>query len=123
MKKEIGARADTRQTVTSFSNASSQTLSPDGKPMHSGAVVAQYVRCGKPSCRCARGELHGPYWYLFRRVGGRLKKTYLRPGQVEAARAACEEWRRFQARRLGARETMGLLRQMRQVLRDMRINY
>ena len=46
--------------------------------MHPGAVIAQYARCGKAGCRCARGELHGPYWYVFRRVGGRLRKTYLR---------------------------------------------
>jgi hypothetical protein len=25
------------------------------------------VKCGKKSCkRCAAGELHGPYWYLYR---------------------------------------------------------
>jgi Family of unknown function (DUF6788) len=25
------------------------------------------VKCGKKSCkRCASGELHGPYWYLYR---------------------------------------------------------
>jgi hypothetical protein len=23
----------------------------------------ELVRCGKKSCRCAGGELHGPYWY------------------------------------------------------------
>lgn len=20
-------------------------------------------KCGKPNCKCAQGELHGPYWY------------------------------------------------------------
>ncbi|HEX6710003.1 MAG TPA: hypothetical protein VF068_06690 [Rubrobacter sp.] len=25
------------------------------------------VKCGKKGCKkCARGELHGPYWYLYR---------------------------------------------------------
>jgi hypothetical protein len=23
----------------------------------------ELIRCGKKSCRCAGGELHGPYWY------------------------------------------------------------
>ena len=29
-----------------------------------GSVVNQMRRCGKPGCRCAEGELHGPYVYL-----------------------------------------------------------
>ena len=89
--------------------------------MHPGAVIAERKRCGKPSCRCARGELHGPYFYLYRRLGGRLTKTYLRPSEVESARAACAEWRDCQALLLAQRrETMGLFRRMRQILRDMR---
>jgi hypothetical protein len=39
-----------------------------------GALVIQRRRCGKPGCRCARGELHGPYVFLTvqRRAGRRL---------------------------------------------------
>src|SRR5258708_39933733 len=29
-----------------------------------GTVLDQRRRCGKPGCRCAGGELHGPYTYL-----------------------------------------------------------
>ena len=29
-----------------------------------GRLVRQGRRCGKPGCRCAGGELHGPYTYL-----------------------------------------------------------
>jgi hypothetical protein len=37
-----------------------------------GALVIQRRRCGKPGCRCARGELHGPYVFLtVRRTTGR----------------------------------------------------
>lgn len=35
------------------------------------------VRCGKAKCRCAAGKLHGPYWYSYMRVGGRLKSQYV----------------------------------------------
>jgi hypothetical protein len=43
-----------------------------------GVLCRQWVRCGRPGCRCARGELHGPYWYLFRRDdAGRLHKRYV----------------------------------------------
>jgi len=39
-----------------------------------GALVIQRRRCGKPGCRCARGELHGPYVFLTvrQRTGRRL---------------------------------------------------
>ena len=29
-----------------------------------GSLVSQMRRCGKEGCRCAQGELHGPYIYL-----------------------------------------------------------
>jgi len=29
-----------------------------------GSLTEQSRRCGKPGCRCAEGELHGPYVYL-----------------------------------------------------------
>src|SRR3954471_17783772 len=29
-----------------------------------GTVVTQRRRCGKAGCRCADGQLHGPYTYL-----------------------------------------------------------
>jgi hypothetical protein len=29
-----------------------------------GSLVERYVTCGNPSCKCARGERHGPVWYL-----------------------------------------------------------
>ena len=55
-----------------------------------GAVCPQWVKCGKPNCKCARGELHGPYWYRFwRDPFGSLCKEYVRPGDLEAVRVAC----------------------------------
>jgi hypothetical protein len=29
-----------------------------------GSLTERYLTCGKPECRCARGERHGPVWYL-----------------------------------------------------------
>jgi len=44
-----------------------------------GSYVLQKVKCGKPSCRCARpdGELHGPYWYLYWKKDGKTKSKYV----------------------------------------------
>lgn len=66
-----------------------------------GVVCAQMVRCGKKNCKCARGELHGPYFYHFERVDSVLVKKYVKAKDVAALRAACEmrrrreEWRRL----------------------------
>ena len=29
-----------------------------------GSLMERYLTCGNPGCRCARGERHGPVWYL-----------------------------------------------------------
>ena len=58
-----------------------------------GALCAQYKRCGKPTCRCARGDLHGPYFYRFRWRAGRAVKSYVPLSQVEAVRSACVRYR------------------------------
>ena len=61
---------------------------PDKLP---GTVQPQYVRCGKPNCRCVRGELHGPFYYRFwRDHSGRQHKEYVRKADLEAVRNACE---------------------------------
>ena len=29
-----------------------------------GSLIERYLTCGNPNCKCARGERHGPVWYL-----------------------------------------------------------
>jgi hypothetical protein len=38
-------------------------LPPAGEVLR-GSLVERYVTCGNPSCKCTRGERHGPMWYL-----------------------------------------------------------
>lgn len=35
------------------------------------------IRCGKESCKCARGKLHGPYWYSYTRMGDKVTSQYI----------------------------------------------
>src|SRR5205809_3336968 len=49
-----------------------------------GSLVEQTRRCGKPGCRCADGQPHGPYVYLSPRPHGRGKLRYV-PGELVAA--------------------------------------
>lgn len=55
-----------------------------------GKIQAQYIRCGKPTCHCASGEAHGPYYYRTWRDGGRTRKVYVKPDEVDAVRKSCE---------------------------------
>jgi hypothetical protein len=52
---------------------------PEAGGLLPGTLVEQRRRCGKEGCRCAQGELHGPYRYL--QVAGRL--VYVPAGLAE----------------------------------------
>lgn len=75
-----------------------------------GVVRPQWVRCGRPNCRCASGRLHGPYHYRFWRERGRLRKEYVPLSRLDGVRAACE------ARRQQRRELAACLEEWRQLL-------
>ncbi len=82
---------------------------PEASAVLSGSVIAGRVRCSRPNCHCARRKaggaaLHGPYFYHFWREGGRLKKRYLRPGEVEATRQACARGKAERTRRASYRK-------------------
>ena len=53
------------------------------------AICKQFRKCGKPGCKCNRGELHGPYFYYFYREDGKLKKSYIRKAE------AAELWKSY----------------------------
>ena len=57
---------------------------PDVEATLRGAVQRQMRRCGKAGCRCAEGELHGPYIYVSVRVGDRSRLLYVPTEAVEA---------------------------------------
>ncbi len=83
--------------------------------MTKGSVHAQWVKCGKAGCKCARGELHGPYFYVFWRENGRLRKKYVRRSdllQVLSATAA------YRLEKQQLREAKSILRQIRELLRN-----
>ena len=41
-----------------------------------GSLIERYLTCGNPNCKCARGQRHGPVWYLTVTLGpGRTTGT------------------------------------------------
>jgi hypothetical protein len=60
-----------------------------------GSLLAEYVRCGTPTCRCMHtGPAHGPYWRRFWREDGRTYSAYVRRAEVDATRRAIAQWHR-----------------------------
>jgi hypothetical protein len=64
-----------------------------GEPMVRGSVVVHRRRCGKPSCRCANGELPHEAVVLSYSEGGRTRFVMLPASEVAGVRAAVERYR------------------------------
>jgi hypothetical protein len=49
----------------------------DVEQVLAGTLTDQARRCGRPGCRCGRGEPHGPYAYFTPRPAGRGRARYV----------------------------------------------
>ena len=63
---------------------------PDVELTLRGSVQTQSRRCGKPRCRCAEGELHGPYVYLAVRRGSGSRLLYIAADLAEEVQRRVE---------------------------------
>jgi hypothetical protein len=70
-----------------------------------GSLQRQRVKCGKPGCKCSRGELHDGYYYFFMPTPAGLAKFYVRREDVPAVRAVIAE--RVNRRRMWRAELEG----------------
>jgi hypothetical protein len=52
---------------------------------------------GKPNCKCARGDLHGPYYHRYYRIGDRVGKEYIRLAELDSVRSACDRHSELQS--------------------------
>jgi hypothetical protein len=69
----------------------------DVEQVLSGSLVEQTRRCGKPDCRCAAGEPHGPYAYFAPRPSGRGRLRYVPAELVAVVRARLRRGEQVQA--------------------------
>ena len=61
-----------------------------------GSLVERYVTCGNPACKCAKGERHGPMWYLTVTLGrGRTTGGIIPSEKVDEVRGWIENYRRL----------------------------
>jgi hypothetical protein len=70
-------------------------LPPVGEILR-GSLMERYVTCGNPACKCARGERHGPSWYLSVTLGpGRTTGSIVREEKVEEIRSWIENYHKL----------------------------
>jgi hypothetical protein len=64
--------------------------------MLQGSLSQTTRTCGRPNCRCHRGERHGPHTYLtFKTADGRSSALYVPPSELATFRKAVAAWARF----------------------------
>ena len=85
------------------------------------AFVRHGVKCGKTTCRCHAGSLHGPYAFLYwRDEGGRQRRRYVRKADAELIERIVQD--RQRAEREARRQALAAraeLRQLRSWLREL----
>ena len=60
-----------------------------------GSLMERYLTCGNPGCKCARGERHGPVWYLSVTLGQSHRTGFTIPAdQVEPVRQWIDNYHR-----------------------------
>lgn len=60
------------------------------------SLITRYTTCGKPGCKCMRGEKHGPSYTASVTVApGKTRQVYVRKDDVETVKAWIENYDRL----------------------------
>ena len=94
-------------------------ISPKTQPIR-GSLMAQYKRCGRDNCRCAKDFKHGPFFYHVWYVQGERFKKYVRKSDFDRIKASIEA---FQAQRREQQQSRAeieaILRENREARRNL----
>ena len=68
-------------------------------PLRRGSLSERFVKCGKPSCPCAKDPKarHGPYFSFTCAVKGRTHSRFLSPAQATIVGRQIERGRQFRS--------------------------
>jgi hypothetical protein len=64
-----------------------------------GHLEEKYVSCGRPNCCCAKGKLHGPYFYRRWERRGHRHTKYVRKGEVLSVKNSISAFQCVQSER------------------------
>jgi len=71
-------------------------LLPPAAEILRGSLIERYLTCGNPNCKCARGERHGPVWYLSVTLGpGRTTGTIVPVHLLESVRRSIDNYHKL----------------------------
>jgi len=74
-------------------------LLPSLEEILRGSLMERYLTCGNPDCKCARGERHGPVWYLSVTLDQKHRKGSTVPcDQVDQVRRWIENYHQVKER-------------------------
>jgi len=69
-------------------------------------VYPRYRKCGKPNCKCAKGDLHGPFlWIYQRKKGQKVVSTTVAEGKGAEAKEKAKRYEELLRLRQQIRES------------------
>lgn len=88
--------------------------------MVKGSLCLSKRVCGKPNCRCARGELHVTWNLSFPGPEGKLTNVSMNPERLNRYQGPAEDYRRYRTARARLarrqRDVLGLLNELERML-------
>jgi hypothetical protein len=93
-KKILGGNRRASLSTIQNANPDPKTEATSDRIM-CGFIQQKRIRCGKPNCRCARGEYHTAFYHVWYSGGFRFRR-YVRRADVDELRAACLNYRNLQ---------------------------
>jgi hypothetical protein len=122
LESSVMNRAEKKKIVLERSTSPARSKKPSESlhkivktPAYRFSVCAQYVKCGKPNCKCALGQSHGPYFAAFWKQNGRIRKRYIKLADVEQMREFSEQ-PRLLLREIA--ENNAMIRQLKALVRE-----
>jgi hypothetical protein len=87
-----------------------------------GSLETRRVKCGRSNCKCAKGELHGPYTYVRTYSGGERWRKYIKKSEKQAILADMSAYKQQRIEQRQARErNQEFAREMRQNNKEFRL--
>lgn len=96
-----------RQQISSLNRRRTALLSSIMKtePFIAAQVYERYKKCGSKTCKCSRGELHGPFTWLYQnKKGQKLISTSIKKDVAQEAFKLAENYKVLLEHRKQVRE-------------------
>lgn len=63
--------------------------------MIDGSIYTVYKKCGNKNCRCTKGNLHGPFKYLSKKISGQTKLTFVKKSHELSIEKMALDYRKY----------------------------